>query len=72
MYGESCKGVHIYTGDLVQLDQKELVDYFYANFCHQYSQSDETYLKVILGNVFSLCGYNHFVKYFKGSAKISL
>lgn len=31
-------------------------------------------MKVILGNIFELCGYNHFVKYFKNeeSSKISL
>eukprot|EP00347_Sterkiella_histriomuscorum_P003508 403364031 len=74
MYGESCKGIHIYTGELVQIDQKELVDHFYNNYCHPFSKSDESYLRVILGNIFQLCGYNHFVEYFKNKdgPKVSL
>ncbi len=37
MYGESCKGIHIYTGDMVNIDYKEVVDHFYYNYCHQFS-----------------------------------
>ena len=33
MYGESCKGIHIYTGELVKVDQREIVEYFYNNYC---------------------------------------
>lgn len=36
--------------------------------------SDEGYLKALLNNIFQLCGYQHFIKYFKkeGGSKISL
>ena len=34
MYGESCKGIHIYTGELVKIDQREMVDHFCNNYCH--------------------------------------
>lgn len=33
MYGDSCKGIHIYTGDLVNINTKEIVDHFYYNYC---------------------------------------
>jgi hypothetical protein len=51
-----------------------MVEHFYNNYCHPFSQSDETYLKVILGNIFSLCGYNQFIEYFKNKEgpKVSL
>ena len=75
VYGESCKGVHIYTGQLAAIDPREVVDYFYSRYCHPFS-GDEQYLKVILGNIFSICGYKDFVSYFKRDpavgSKISL
>ena len=36
----------------VKIDQREIVEYFNQNYCQQFTQSDESYLKVILGNVF--------------------
>jgi hypothetical protein len=75
-YGNSCKGIHIYTGELAKVDPKEVAEYFYQTYCHTFSQSDENYLKVILSNIFQLCGYKHFIKYFKKepgtTSKISL
>jgi RNA cap guanine-N2 methyltransferase len=64
VYGSSCKGIHIYTGELASIDTREMVDYFYDQYCQPFS-SDEAYLKVILGNIFSLFGYKDFINYFK-------
>ena len=76
MYGNSCKGIHIYTGELAKIDHKEVAEYFYMNYCNSFLHSDENYLKVILSNIFELCGYKHFIKYFKKdptvTSKISL
>ena len=75
MYGSSCKGVHIYTGKTAHIESREVVDYFYDKYCQPFS-GDETYLKVILGNIFSICGYKDFINYFKRDpnvgSKISL
>lgn len=65
-YGTSCKGIHIYTGQMASIEQKDVVEYFYSKYCQSFtSQHDEQYLKVILGNIFSLCGYKDFIQYFK-------
>lgn len=64
IYGDSCKGIHVYTGEMASIDTKEIVDYFYDRYCQPFS-SDEGYLKVILGNIFSLFGYKDFISYFK-------
>jgi hypothetical protein len=56
VYGSSCKGVHIYTGSMAAIDHREVVEYFYENYCQAFS-GDESYLKVLLGNIFSICGY---------------
>ena len=34
VYGTSCKGVHIYTGQMAGVDHREVVEYFYQNYCH--------------------------------------
>ena len=66
VYGTSCKGIHVYTGQMASIEQKDLVEYFYSKYCQPFnSQHDEQYLKVILGNIFSLCGYKDFIWYFK-------
>ena len=64
MYGSSCKGIHVYTGELASIESREVVDYFYERYCQSFS-SDESYLKIILANIFSLCGYQDFTNYFK-------
>jgi RNA cap guanine-N2 methyltransferase len=33
VYGTSCKGIHIYTGDVASVDPKEMVEYFYEKYC---------------------------------------
>lgn len=56
-YGDSCKALLICTGKLAKIDPKEIVNYFYNKFCSKYDQSEE-YLKIILNNIFTICGYN--------------
>jgi hypothetical protein len=34
VYGTSCKGVHIYTGQMAGVDHREVVEYFYQTYCH--------------------------------------
>ena len=29
VYGESCKGIHVYTGDLAKVETREVAEYFY-------------------------------------------
>ncbi len=53
VYGTSCKGVHIYTGQMAQVDHREVVEYFYQKYCQPFTGAhEEQYLKVILGNIF--------------------
>jgi hypothetical protein len=33
VYGTSCKGVHIYTGQMANVDHREVVEYFYQKYC---------------------------------------
>lgn len=49
---------------MASVDPREVVEYFYERYCQPFT-SDENYLKQILGNIFSLCGYNDFISYFK-------
>jgi hypothetical protein len=77
VYGTSCKGIHIYTGDVADVDPREVVEYFYERYCQPFTtERDENYLKQILGNIFQLCGYCDFIPYFKRDpshlSKISL
>lgn len=37
IYGESCKGIHVYTGEMAQVDNRELVEHFYTRYCNQYA-----------------------------------
>ncbi len=49
---------------MAEIDPREVVDYFYSRYCQPFT-SDEQYLKVILGNIFQICGYKDFISYFK-------
>jgi hypothetical protein len=74
IYGDSCKAILVCTGELAKLETKEIAQHFYERYCNKYSHNDENYLKTILANIFKLCGYKNFIKYFKneGGNNISL
>lgn len=73
--GDNMKALLFSTGTMAKIDHKEVAEYFSHNYCQSYgSLQNEDYLKMILTNVFKLCGYKHFIPYFKNevSNKISL
>jgi hypothetical protein len=42
IYGTSSKGIHIYTGKMASIEQKDVVEYFYTKYCQSFSnQQDE-------------------------------
>lgn len=58
------------TGNLANIEAKEVAQHFYQHYCggSHAAHNDDTYLKTLLQNIFSLCGYKNFVRYFRNEA----